>query len=150
MPDDYNEMSDGRKKIFLRLEDLKKPDASIGLFATYNEAISSSNLERSKQLLERELEQLKLGRQLEIEKFKKEADEQKAKHEKEIRALAEEQARMEHNRKQTEHSLSLVSMERKDQYEHASVQRKGFLETLKTWAPALAGLAVIVAKTAMG
>ena len=150
MPDDYNEMSDGRKNIFLRLEDLKKPEASIGLFATYNEAISSSNLERSRQLLERELEQLKLSRQLEIEKFKKEADEQKAKHEKEIRALAEEQARMEHNRKQTEHSLSLVSMERKDHYEHASVQRKGFLETLKTWAPALAGLAVIVAKTAMG
>lgn len=150
LADDYNELSSGDKKIYISPDELKKPDAFIGLFTTYAEAAVGGNLERSRQLIERELEQLKLQRQLEIEKFKKESDEQRAKHEKDMRALAEEQAQMDHTRKQSEHSQSLVSLDRKDKFEQASTQRKGFLETIKAWGPALAGIAVVMAKTVMG
>ena len=148
--DDNNEMSNGHRKVFIRLEDLMKPNASIGLYSTYADAIANSDIDRCNKLLERELEELRLVRQVELEKFKKESDEQRVKHEKEMRALAEEQAKMEHARKQTEHALNLSSLDRKDQYESASVQRKGFLETVKTWGPALAGLAVLAAKATLG
>ncbi len=148
--DANNEVSNGRRRLFVRLEDLMKPNASIGLYSTYADAIANSDIERCNQLLERELEELKLARQVELEKFKKESDEQRVAHEKEMRALAEEQAKMEHARKQTEHTLSLNSLDRKERFENASIQRKGFLETVKTWGPVLAGLAVLTAKATLG